>query len=89
VVKKTPEESVGFAETAKDSQGDKQMGYAVAGKRLIGVKELSTYIGLKPQTIYNMVCTGRFPIRHKRLGRLLKWDVRDVDSYVDSLAANN
>ncbi len=65
------------------------MAYAVSEKRLIGVKELSIYIGLRPQTIYNMVCTGRFPIKHKRFGRLLKWDLRDVDSYVDSLAANN
>jgi predicted DNA-binding transcriptional regulator AlpA len=57
-------------------------------KRLIGVNELSAYLGLKPQTIYNKVCTGKFPIPHKRLGRLLKWDIRDVDCYLDNLPAN-
>ncbi len=55
----------------------------------MGVKELSDYIGLRPQTIYNMLCTGRFPIKHKRLGRRLKWEIRDVNNYLDSLPANN
>ena len=57
-------------------------------KRLIGVREVATYLGLRPQTVYNMVCSGRFPIKHKRIGRLLKWDIKDVDLYVDSLPAN-
>jgi predicted DNA-binding transcriptional regulator AlpA len=59
------------------------------GKRMLGVKELSGYLGLSPQTIYNRVCAGSFPIKHKRLGRLLKWDIRDVDHYLDCLPANN
>ena len=58
------------------------------GKRLMGVKDLSAYLGVKPQTIYNKVCTGKFPIPHKRFGRLLKWDIRDVDGYLDNLPAN-
>ncbi|MDD5641924.1 MAG: helix-turn-helix domain-containing protein [Syntrophales bacterium] len=58
-------------------------------KRLLGVKELSEYIGLRPQTIYNLVSARKFPIKHKRFGRLLKWDILDIDHYVDSLPANN
>jgi excisionase family DNA binding protein len=57
-------------------------------QRLLGVKELSAYLGLKCQTIYNMVSAGNFPIKHKRLGRLLKWDILDVDRYLDGLPAN-
>jgi predicted DNA-binding transcriptional regulator AlpA len=58
-------------------------------RMMLGVKELSHYLGLKPQTIYNKVFTGDFPIKHKRLGRLLRWDIRDVDSYLDDLPALN
>ncbi len=58
-------------------------------KRMLGVQELSKYLGLRPQTIYNKVSAGDFPIRHKRLGRLLRWDIRDIDSYLDGLPALN
>ena len=58
-------------------------------KRLLGVKELSNYLGLKPQTVYNRVSAGNFPIKHKRLGRLLRWELREVDHYLDGLPANN
>jgi predicted DNA-binding transcriptional regulator AlpA len=58
-------------------------------RRMLGVQELSQYLGLRPQTIYNRVCAGNFPIKHKRFGRLLKWDRRDVDHYLDALPANN
>ena len=30
-------------------------------KRLLSVKELSEYIGLSPQTIYNKINRGEFP----------------------------
>jgi predicted DNA-binding transcriptional regulator AlpA len=58
-------------------------------KRMIGIKELALYIGLSPQTIYNQLAGGTFPIKTKRLGRLLKWDIRDVDRYLDKLPAIN
>jgi excisionase family DNA binding protein len=57
-------------------------------KRMLGVKELSEYLGLKAQTIYNKISAGTFPIKHRRIGRLLKWDIQDVDLYLDSLPAN-
>jgi predicted DNA-binding transcriptional regulator AlpA len=56
---------------------------------MLGVKELSDYLGLRPQTIYNRVSGGTFPIKHKRIGRLLKWDIHDVDLYLDNLPANS
>ena len=48
---------------------------------MIGIKELSEYIGLKSQTIRNQVSLGTFPIPTKKIGRLLKWNIRDVDKY--------
>lgn len=57
-------------------------------KRMLGVKELAEYLGLKAQTIYNKVAAGTFPIKHRRIGRLLKWDILDVNVYLDSLPAN-
>jgi excisionase family DNA binding protein len=55
---------------------------------MLGVKEIAEYLGLKAQTIYNQVSGGTFPIKHRRIGRLLKWDVKEVDFYLDSLPAN-
>lgn len=58
-------------------------------KRMLGIKELSTYLGLSPQTIYNQLSAGTFPIKTKRFGRLLKWDRRDVDRFLDRLPSLN
>ena len=58
-------------------------------KRLLNVSELADYLGLSPQTIYNKLSAGTFPIKTKRLGRLLKWDIRDVDRYLDKLPGIN
>jgi predicted DNA-binding transcriptional regulator AlpA len=58
-------------------------------KRMLGVRELSAYLGLQPQTIYNQLSAGTFPIKTKRLGRRLKWDRRDVDHYLDKLPTIN
>ena len=58
-------------------------------KRLLNVAELSEYLGLSPQTIYNQLSAGTFPIKTKRLGRLLKFDIRDVDRYLDQLPTIN
>jgi excisionase family DNA binding protein len=58
-------------------------------KRMLGIKELGEYLGLQPQTIYNKISAGTFPIKTKRIGRLLKWDRRDVDRYLDTLPTIN
>ena len=58
-------------------------------KRLLNIAELSKYLGLSPQTIYNQLSAGTFPIKTKKFGRLLKWDILDVDRYLDKLPAIN
>jgi len=56
---------------------------------MMDIKELSSYIGLKPQTIRNQISMGKFQIPTKKLGRLLKWDRRDVDGFLDKLKKIN
>ena len=58
-------------------------------QRMLGISELSEYIGLKPQTIRNQLASGTFPIPTKKIGKLLKWDIRDVDKYLDKLPRIN
>ena len=57
-------------------------------KRFLGVKELSEYIGVSTQTIYNKVNRGNFPIPHKKIFGLLKWEKKDVDEFLDGLSAH-
>ena len=57
-------------------------------KRLYSAKEAACYLGLAPQTIYNQ--TGRkashkFPIPFKRIGKMIRFDKKDLDRWVDSL----
>lgn len=54
-------------------------------KRLLGVKEISEYIGISPQTIYNRINRGDFPIPYKKVFGLLKWEKKDVDEFLDKL----
>ena len=58
-------------------------------KRMLTIRELSERIGLKPQTIRNQLNCGTFPIKTKRLGRKLLWDIKDVDKFLDSLKSIN
>jgi len=54
-------------------------------KRLLSVKELAQYIGIRPQTIYNRINNGNFPIPYKKVFGLLKWEKKDVDDFLDEL----
>ena len=41
-------------------------------KRMLSIKDLSDYLGVSPQTIYNRLSAGTFPIKTKRIGRRLE-----------------
>jgi predicted DNA-binding transcriptional regulator AlpA len=59
-----------------------------AGKRLISVEEAAKYLGISPRTIYNAVAPkskNPFPVKPKRVGKLVKFDIRDLERYVESL----
>ncbi|NIO20941.1 MAG: helix-turn-helix domain-containing protein [Candidatus Aenigmarchaeota archaeon] len=59
-----------------------------SGKRLLSVEETANYLGLSPRTIYNAVARKSkkpFPVKPKRIGKLVKFDIRDLERYVESL----
>ncbi len=58
-------------------------------KRMLDINELSERIGLKPQTVRNKLNCGTFPIKTKRIGRKLLWDLKDVDRFLDNLKPIN
>lgn len=58
-------------------------------KRMLDINDLSERIGLKPQTIRNKLNCGTFPIKTKKIGQKLLWDIQDVDRFLDGLQPVN
>lgn len=54
-------------------------------RRVMGVKDLAEYIGIKPQTIYNKINNGTFPIPFKKVFGRIKFEKEDVDHFWDKL----
>lgn len=54
-------------------------------RRLLGIEELSEYIGIRPQTIRNRLACRTFPIPAKKICGRVKFERKDVDSYLDKL----
>jgi excisionase family DNA binding protein len=52
-------------------------------RRFIGVKELAVYLGIKVDTVYAWVSARRIPFR--KLGKLVKFDLKEVDLWVDRM----
>jgi hypothetical protein len=56
--------------------------------RLLGVELAATYLGLSPKTIRNGLARDAerpFPVKPKRYGRRVLFDIRDLDAYVDAM----
>ena len=57
-------------------------------KRLLTIPETAAYLNLSERTLYNRVAPKAkdpFPVKAKRIGKLLRFDKRDLDDYIDSL----
>ena len=57
-------------------------------KRLLSVPEAATYLGLAPRTIYNAIAPKSkkpFPIKPKRIGKLVRFDIKDLERFCDQL----
>ena len=57
-------------------------------KRLLTVEEAAFYLSISPRTLYDRVAPKSkrpFPVKPKRMGKLVRFDIRDLDGYVDSL----
>ena len=56
--------------------------------RLLGVDLAAEYLGLSPKTIRNGLARDAerpFPVKPKRYGRRVLFDIRDLDAYVDAM----
>jgi excisionase family DNA binding protein len=51
--------------------------------RLVNIKQAAEYLGLSKGTVYNMVAAGTFPIPVRRIGRCVKFDMKDLDTYIE------
>lgn len=61
-------------------------------KRLLSVAQAAHYLSLSPRTLYNGVAPKSkvpFPVKPKRIGKLVRFDIRDLDRYVDSLSLDS
>ncbi|MGA2465703.1 MAG: helix-turn-helix domain-containing protein [Thermodesulfobacteriota bacterium] len=58
-------------------------------KRLLGIKELGEYLGISPQTIRNRLSCGTFPIPAKKVCGCVKFELKDVNGYLDRLRPHN
>ena len=57
-------------------------------RRLLSAQEAADYLGLSVRTLYNQIgrkAKVKFPVRAKRIGKLLKFDLKELDDYIDSL----
>ena len=54
-------------------------------KRLLTVSEVAYALGLRPQTVYNKMSQGLFPIKYKKLGRLVRFEVKELERYLAGL----
>ncbi len=57
-------------------------------RRLLSVDETAEYLGISPRTIYNQIgrkAKRKFPVKAKRINSMVKFDIRDLDAYIDSL----
>ena len=64
------------------------MAFEISFKRLLTVEETGIYLGLSPRTIYNAVAPkskAPFPVKPKRIGKLVRFDVRELDQFVKNL----
>ena len=50
-------------------------------KRYIGVKGLAEYLDVTDKTIYHWTFTKQIP--YIKLGRLLKFDLKEIDKWID------
>ena len=66
-------------------KGNKEKDNLRSDRILLSVVELACILGIRPQTIYNKMSQGLFPIKHKKIGKLVRFDSRELDKYLDSL----
>jgi predicted DNA-binding transcriptional regulator AlpA len=57
-------------------------------KRLFSVEETADYLGISPRSIYNQIhrnAKKKFPVRYFKHGKLVKFDVFDLNEYIEKM----
>lgn len=70
------------------SQGERTVYMSEIQKRLLSVEEAAVFLGISARTIYNGIAPKAkkpFPVKAKRIGKLVKFDLRDLESYIEGL----
>jgi excisionase family DNA binding protein len=52
--------------------------------KLIGITEMAEYLGIRVSTLYSWVSQKRIP--YIKLGRLVKFDLRKIDKWLEDKA---
>ena len=55
-----------------------------SGKRFLTKKELAKYLGMSAGTISNQISIGIFPIRVKKMGTSVRFDMREILDYLET-----
>jgi hypothetical protein len=58
--------------------------------RLLSVEGAAKYLSISPKTIRNRLgpkAPDPFPVKPKRIGKRVLFDVEDLDAYVDALSS--
>ena len=58
-------------------------------RRLLPVPEAAEYLGIAPKTLRNRLgpkAPDPFPVKPRKIGKKVLFDIRDLDAFCDSLA---
>jgi hypothetical protein len=56
--------------------------------RLLNIEQAAYYLGMAPKTLRNRIsrkAENPIALRHKKLGRKVVFDIRDLDEYADNV----
>ena len=62
--------------------------YVKINPRLLGVENAARFLGIAPKTLRNRLgprAPDPFPVKPKRIGKKVLFDIRDLEKYVDAL----
>ncbi|MBI9077997.1 MAG: helix-turn-helix domain-containing protein [Desulfatibacillum sp.] len=55
-------------------------------KRFYTINDVAEWGPWAPQTIRNLLSSGTFPIKPKRIGRKVVFDIKDLETWADNLS---
>jgi excisionase family DNA binding protein len=67
---------------------EKATSESMNNKRLLTVKEAAVYLSIAPGHLYNMISANAkrpFPVKPKRVGGAVRFDIRELDRYIEAL----